>query len=131
MELPDGRSCAVCTDLGYVSEAVSAALTGCDLVLLEANYDKEMLRTGPYPGYLKLRIASEVGHLSNADCAEAAVSLLQSGTTRLILGHLSQHNNLPELAERTVEQRLNAFRRGSDYLLQTAPPETDGRMIGF
>ena len=131
MELPDGRSCAVCTDLGYVSEAVSAALTGCDLVLLEANYDKEMLRTGPYPGYLKLRIASEVGHLSNADCAEAAVSLLQSGTTRLILGHLSQHNNLPELAERTVEQRLNAFRRGSDYLLQSAPPETDGRMIGF
>lgn len=131
MELPDGRSCAVCTDLGYVSDEVAAALMGCDLVLLEANYDKEMLRTGPYPGYLKMRIASEVGHLSNADCADAAELLLRSGTTRLILGHLSRHNNLPELAERTVEQRLADFRRGSDYLMQTALPETDGRMIGF
>ena len=131
MELPDGRTCAVCTDLGYVSEEVSAALAGCDLVLLEANYDKEMHRTGPYPGYLKMRIASEVGHLSNDDCAAAAEMLLQSGTTRLILGHLSQHNNLPALAESTVERALSSFRRGSDYLLQTAPPETDGRMIGF
>ena len=131
MEMPDGRTCAVCTDLGYVSETVAAALSGCDLVLLEANYDREMLRTGPYPGYLKMRIASDVGHLCNTDCANAAEQLLRSGTTRLILGHLSQHNNLPELAERTVAQRLTDFRRGSDYLMQTAPPETDGRMIGF
>lgn len=131
MELPDGRSCAVCTDLGYVSDTVAAALEGCDLVLLEANYDREMLRTGPYPYYLKKRIASEVGHLSNDDCAAAAQMLLCTGTTRLILGHLSQHNNLPELAVSTVAQALADFRRGSDYLMETAPPETDGRMIGF
>ena len=131
MTLPDGRSCAVCTDLGYVSETVAEALKGCDLVLLEANYDKEMLRTGPYPGYLKARIASDCGHLSNNDCAAAAEMLLQSGTTRLILGHLSQHNNLPALAESTVEAALSGFRRGSDYLMQAAAPETDGRMIGF
>ena len=100
-------------------------------MLLEANYDKEMLRTGPYPGYLKARIASDCGHLSNNDCAAAAEMLLQSGTTRLILGHLSQHNNLPALAESTVEAALSGFRRGSDYLMQAAAPETDGRMIGF
>ncbi len=131
MEMPDGRTCAVCTDLGYVSDAVTAGILGCDLVLLEANYDKNMLRTGPYPASLKLRIASEVGHLSNDDCAAAADMLLRNGTTRLILGHISQHNNLPELAERTVEQGLCGFRRGSDYLMQAALPETDGRMIGF
>lgn len=131
METPDRRKCAVCTDLGYVSDAVTAGILGCDLVLLEANYDKDMLRTGPYPASLKLRIASEVGHLSNDDCAAAADMLLKNGTTRLILGHLSQHNNLPELAERAVEQGLSGFQRGRDYLMQAAPPETDGRMIGF
>lgn len=131
LEMPDGRTCAVCTDLGYVSDEAAAGIQGCDLVLLEANYDPKMLRTGPYPASLKLRIASEVGHLSNDDCGDAADMLLRSGTTRLILGHLSQHNNLPELAEHTVEQRLGNFQRGSDYLMQTALPETDGRMIGF
>lgn len=131
MELPDCRSCAVCTDLGYLSEDAVLGIRGCDLVLLEANYDQMMLRRGPYPASLKQRIASKVGHLSNDDCGDAADMLLQSGTTRLILGHLSQHNNLPELAERTVEDRLSKFRRGSDYLMQTALPETDGRMIGF
>ena len=131
MAMPDGRSCAVCTDLGYVSETVAAALKGCDLVLLEANYDEKMLRTGPYPACLKMRIASDVGHLSNDASAAAARSLVETGTTRLILGHLSEHNNLPELAANTVEQALAGYRRGQDYLLQTAAPETDGRMIGF
>lgn len=131
MVMPDGRICAVCTDLGYVSETVSAALNGCDLVLLEANYDVNMLRTGPYPAQLKLRIASQYGHLSNDDSAAAAQALVSDGTTRLILGHLSQHNNLPEIAERTVEQRLGGLVRGRDYLLQAAAPETDGRMISF
>lgn len=131
MVMPDGRICAVCTDLGYVSEPVAAVLKGCDLVLLEANYDPDMLRTGPYPPQLKMRIASQYGHLSNGDSAAAARELVSGGTTRLILGHLSQYNNLPALAERTVEQALSGFVCGRDYLLQTAAPETDGRMIGF
>ncbi len=127
----DGRICAVCTDLGYVPDTVLNMLTGCNLVLLEANYDAEMLRTGPYPLYLKQRIASKVGHLSNDDCGETARRLVETGTARLILGHLSRHNNLPELAEHTVEQKIAGFLRGRDYLMQAAPPETDGRMIGF
>ena len=131
MELPDGRICAVCTDLGYVSETVAAALTGCDLVLLESNYDKNMLRTGPYPAHLKMRIASQVGHLSNDDCAEEASALLRSGTVHFILGHLSQHNNTPALAAQTVEAGLAGFVCGRDYTLRTAAPETDGRMIVF
>ena len=131
MEMPDGRVCAVCTDLGYVSGTVSAALQGCDLVLLEANYDEEMLRTGPYPAPLKKRIASDCGHLSNDAAAAAARELVAGGTTRLILGHLSQHNNLPALAEAAVEQGLGGYVRGRDYLLQTAAPESDGRMVSF
>jgi phosphoribosyl 1,2-cyclic phosphodiesterase len=114
-----------------VTETAAAALTGCDLVLLEANYDVQMLRTGPYPAALKLRIASKNGHLSNDDCADEARILAEQGTAHFVLGHLSQHNNLPELAERTVEQRLAGFVRGRDYTLRAAPPETDGRMIVF
>ena len=131
MEMPDGRTCAVCTDLGFVSEEVAAALSGCNLVLLEANYDKNMLRTGPYPGYLKMRIASQVGHLSNDDSAAEAAALIASGTTHLVLGHLSQHNNTPALAEQTVETGLAGFVRTQDYTLRTAAPESDGRMIVF
>ena len=131
MEMPDGRVCAVCTDLGYVSETVSASLDGCDLVLLEANYDVNMLRTGPYPAQLKMRIASQVGHLSNDDSAAEIRRLAENGTAHFVLGHLSQHNNLPALAERTVEQTLNGLTRGQDYTLRTAAPETDGRMIVF
>ena len=90
-----------------------------------------MLRTGPYPAPLKKRIASDCGHLSNDAAAAAARELVAGGTTRLILGHLSQHNNLPELAEAAVEQGLSGYVRGRDYLLQTAAPESDGRMVSF
>lgn len=131
LEMPDGRKCAVCTDLGYVSDTVENAVKGCDLVLLEANYDEKMLRTGPYPAQVKMRIASEKGHLSNHASAAAAKMLLENGTTRLILGHISQHNNTPALALQTVEAGLAHFIRGSDYLMQAAAPETDGRMISF
>ena len=130
VELPD-RTIGVATDTGKMTGEILRGLAGCDLVLLESNYDEDMLDFGPYPLPLKARIRSEVGHLSNDDCAAAAEMLLRTGTTRLILGHLSQHNNLPELAESAVERALADFRRGSDYLMQTAPPETDGRMIGF
>ncbi|MBR4200975.1 MAG: MBL fold metallo-hydrolase [Oscillospiraceae bacterium] len=131
MTMPDGHCCAVCTDLGFVSETVAAALRGCDLVLLEANYDEKMLRTGPYPAQLKMRIASDVGHLSNNASAAAARELVANGTTRLILGHLSEHNNLPALAAQTVSAGMPEYRCGRDYLLQTAAPETDGRMVSF
>ena len=130
-DLPDGRSCAVCTDLGHVTKAVQHALTGCDLVLLEANYDPQMLQTGHYPPNVKARIASRFGHLSNHDSAAEAARLISSGTTRLILGHLSQENNRPAVAEQAIVSGLAGFVRGSDYLLEIAAPESDGRMIVF
>ncbi len=86
------------TDTGCVTEEMRAALSGADTVLLESNHDEQMLRYGPYPFFLKRRILSERGHLSNAACAAFAAELAAGGTKRIILGHLSQENNTPEKA---------------------------------
>lgn len=86
------------TDIGFVSGEVEAGLWGCDAVILESNHDPEMLHCGPYPYDLKQRIASRRGHLSNPDSAALAAKLFTSGTRALMLAHLSQENNTPELA---------------------------------
>lgn len=129
---PDGKICAVCTDLGHVTEEIDRKLSGCGLVLLESNYDENMLRTGPYPYPLKKRIASPNGHLSNRDSAREVKRLIESGTRRIILGHLSRENNTPAVAERTLEETLGEeIIRNRDYMLTVAPVETDGLSISF
>lgn len=127
----DDKYCAVCTDLGHVTEEVDNALNGCRLVLIEANYDEEMLRTGPYPLYLKERILSANGHLSNADCGRQVRRMVERGTTHIILGHLSQDNNRPQIADRTVESFLGGMTRCRDYLMGVAPVETKGGAVIF
>lgn len=121
----DQRVCAVCTDLGCVTDEVLDGVTGADLVLLESNYDPEMLRRGPYPLPLQKRIQGQYGHLSNGESSELAVHLVEHGTTRLILGHLSPHNNTADLAQRTVLQQLAAhhYSCGREFLLEVALPE--------
>jgi phosphoribosyl 1,2-cyclic phosphodiesterase len=103
----DGVRMAVATDLGYISPNVRAQLKGVDLLLLESNHDLEMLRDGPYPWSVKQRVLSRVGHLSN----EAAADFLENGydgqAAYVILGHLSESNNLPELARVTAERALS------------------------
>jgi phosphoribosyl 1,2-cyclic phosphodiesterase len=98
---------ALATDLGYISPNVKAQLQGLDLLLLESNHDLEMLRDGPYPWSVKQRVLSRVGHLSN----EAAASFLEDGydgqAAYIVLAHLSESNNLPELARVTAERALN------------------------
>lgn len=88
----------VCTDLGEATEEAAQALSGCRAVLLEANHDIDMLKNGPYPAFLKRRILSDHGHLSNEDSAKLARFLAGSGTRRIMLAHLSAENNTPELA---------------------------------
>ncbi len=127
----DDRLCAVCTDLGRVTPEVKQALKGCDMVLLEANYDPEMLRNGDYPQNLKQRITSGYGHLSNQESAETANFLVRNGTTRILLGHLSQENNQPVLAGMAVVNGLKPFRQNIDYLLGIAPVETPGGAVVF
>ena len=84
-----------------------------------------MLRYGPYPASLQERIRGKYGHLSNGDSAGTAEMLIEHGTTRLILGHLSEKNNTMPLAQQTVLEHLQeqGMRRNRDFLLQVASPE--------
>ncbi|MGN0584904.1 MAG: MBL fold metallo-hydrolase [Ruminococcus sp.] len=121
IETPEERVCSVCTDLGHVTDEVHKGVKGSDLVLLESNYDPVMLKNGSYPLCLKARIAGREGHLSNVNCGEEAVRLIDEGTTRLILGHLSEENNTPFLARKTVTEYLDRdHKQGVDYLLYVA-----------
>jgi len=131
METPDGRTFAVATDLGAVTDEVRAALLGTETVLLESNYDPLLLRMGPYPPYLKARIASEHGHLSNDDAASFAAELIEAGTARFFLGHLSRENNNPALAQQTVCGALAqaGARQGADFELAVAPYDCPGRLV--
>jgi phosphoribosyl 1,2-cyclic phosphodiesterase len=102
----EGVRMGFATDLGYISPNVKAQLRNLDLLLLESNHDLEMLRDGPYPWTVKQRVLSRVGHLSN----EAAAGFLEDGydgqAAYVILAHLSESNNLPELARVAAERAL-------------------------
>ena len=102
----EGVRLALATDLGYMPPNVQAQLRRCDLIMLESNHDLEMLRDGPYPWSVKQRVLSRVGHLSN-DAASAFLEQTYDGAaTYLILAHLSESNNLPELARLAAERAL-------------------------
>lgn len=126
---PDLKTITICTDLGNVTENVHQNLCGSDLVLFESNYDELMLQNGKYPYMLKKRIASNRGHLSNKDSAAEIESLLNLGTTRVILGHLSQENNTPVKARDTLLNHLSGFKCGIDYILKIAPVFNEGEVV--
>lgn len=97
---------AVATDLGYVPPNVKASLRRIDVLLLESNHDLEMLRDGPYPWSVKQRVLSRVGHLSNHAAAEFLSRDYDGGAAWIVLGHLSEQNNVPELALLAAEQAI-------------------------
>ncbi len=97
---------AIATDLGYVPPNVKLALKNVDVLLLESNHDLEMLKDGPYPWSVKQRVLSRVGHLSNAATAEFLMRDYDGGAHTIVLGHLSEQNNLPELARLAAEQAI-------------------------
>jgi len=103
----EGVRLAVATDLGYVSPNVKAQLQAVDLLLLESNHDLEMLRDGPYPWSVKQRVLSRVGHLSNDAAATFLEQDYDGQAAYVILAHLSESNNLPELARVTAERALS------------------------
>ena len=103
----EGVRMAVATDLGYISPNVKAQLKGVDLLLLESNHDLEMLRDGPYPWAVKQRVLSRVGHLSNEAAADFLENAYDGNAIYVILGHLSENNNLPELARLCAERALS------------------------
>lgn len=97
------KKVAIATDLGHYSEEVKRNIEDADVVLIESNHDIEMLKFGPYPYPLKRRVLSDYGHLSNDDCGKAIAAMIDGAKRkRVILGHLSETNNYPELAYHTV-----------------------------
>jgi phosphoribosyl 1,2-cyclic phosphodiesterase len=102
----EGIRMALATDLGYMPPNVKAALRRIDVLMLESNHDLEMLRDGPYPWSVKQRVLSRVGHLSNLATAEFLEKDYDGGASWIILGHLSESNNAPELARLAAEQAL-------------------------
>ncbi len=129
--LPDETKISVCTDTGIITQDTLDAVTGSDVILLESNHDKKMLMEGPYPYYLIQRILSDKGHLSNEACAEAAKHFINTGTTRLVLGHLSRDNNTASAAISETSLALGEMGavEGIDYLISVAPPGPGERMV--
>ncbi len=121
----DGKSALIATDMGVMLPEVRAAAQNSDFVVLESNHDIDMLRFGEYPYPLKKRILSDRGHLSNDACAAELAEMVKSGTLRLMLGHLSEHNNTPEIAARTAVAALQkeGMKRNLDFTLDIAPGE--------
>ncbi len=96
----------IITDLGCYNDYTVECLRGMNALLIEANHDANMLQVGPYPYYLKKRIAGDRGHLSNELSGQLLCRLLNDGMQTIILGHLSKENNLPELAYETVRVEI-------------------------
>jgi phosphoribosyl 1,2-cyclic phosphodiesterase len=107
----EGIKVGIATDLGYIPLSVRDHLRGCDVLVMESNHDVEMLRVGPYPWSVKQRVMSRVGHLSNVALADFFTSDYDNGATFVVLAHLSEQNNHPEIARREAEKAL-AMRGG-------------------
>jgi phosphoribosyl 1,2-cyclic phosphodiesterase len=103
----EGMKIGFATDLGYLPASVRDHLRGCDVLVMESNHDLEMLRVGPYPWSVKQRVMSRVGHLSNAALADFFSNDYDNSATFVVLAHLSQENNHPEIARREAERALS------------------------
>ena len=104
----DGLTLGYATDIGYITKGIASSLFGCNSVILESNHDISMLKNGSYPYHLKARIMSDKGHLSNVSCAQFLPYLYEHGTKKVVLAHLSEHNNTPILA---YNENLEAIKK--------------------
>lgn len=101
-----GLKIGLVTDLGYIPDSIRFHLRGTDLLILESNHDLEMLKVGPYPWAIKQRVMGRKGHLSNESVSDFIRDDLDTSTAVLVLGHISEHNNHPELVRLTGAQAL-------------------------
>ena len=124
----EGCTLAVATDLGHLTSEVLQAVLGAQAVVAEANHDEDWLREGPYPYYLKQRILSDRGHLSNEAGAELAARAVEAGARTVVLAHLSAENNTPARAMDAARQRLlqSGVDPERDIALSVAPQKGPG-----
>jgi len=128
-----GVKAGIVVDLGYISNLVVERLRGCDCIVLESNHDLQMLRVGPYPWALKQRVMSRRGHLSNETVARYLANEFDGRARHVVLAHLSQKNNLPELAlesaRRALEER--AMLLCNQTRLEMAGPDAVSRTYSY
>lgn len=126
----EGVTFCLMTDVGHVTEEMQQHISEANYLVLEANYDEEMLRTGPYPQHLKDRISSGSGHLSNRVCAETIANHATPALRHVWLCHLSEENNHPILAQKTVEQILASYGilPGKDFLIDVLKRKTPSQL---
>ncbi len=129
----DGKIFSFLTDLGEITPKAAHYINKANYLILEANYDENMLRTGPYPAYLKERIASENGHMSNTDTANFLADNITEHLQYIWLCHLSKDNNHPELAYKTVELKLKdkGILVGKDVQLVALKRNTPSELYTF
>ncbi len=125
----EGVRIGVVTDLGYIPESIKYHLRRTDLLLLEANHDLDMLKVGPYPWVVKQRVMSRVGHLSNLGMSEYLLRDLDGSTAHLVLGHISEQNNHPEIVRMVATEALE--RRGLKTRLSLAAQRTPTEVFCF
>ena len=106
----EGIKIAIATDLGRLLANVKDNLRACDVLVIESNHDLEMLRNGPYPWSVKQRVGSPTGHLSNEKLAEFFATGYDGHASYIVLAHLSEENNHPELARNAAEKALSGRR---------------------
>lgn len=111
-----GKNIMIATDTGKFTFPIRQALEEADFAIVEANYDHKMLREGPYPESLKRRIASDHGHMCNVDSAREIKNTMSKDNRKIFLGHLSKHNNTPDIARETVSQITGISRLRLDCL---------------
>lgn len=104
----EGKKLVIITDTGYVSDRMKGVISNADVYVFESNHDVEMLRMGRYPWNIKRRILSDVGHVSNEDAALALADVIGDRTKSVYLAHLSQDNNMKDLARMSVQQTLES-----------------------
>lgn len=124
-----GLKFGLAMDLGYLPESVKFHLRGCQLMVLESNHDLDMLKVGPYPWSVKQRVMGRKGHLSNDLVGEFIVNDLDGGAQALILGHLSDHNNHPEIVRLVADAAIQ--RRGIGTRLIVAEPRKQSEVFVF
>jgi phosphoribosyl 1,2-cyclic phosphodiesterase len=124
-----GVKVGIATDLGYIPDSIKYHLRSTDLLLLESNHDIEMLKVGPYPWSVKQRVMGRNGHLSNDVVSDFLSNDLASRTRALILGHLSEHNNHPELVRMSAASALE--RRGLETRLIIAEQNQPSEVFTF
>ncbi|MDX8363569.1 MBL fold metallo-hydrolase [Cytobacillus sp. IB215665] len=127
----EGNKIALITDTGYVSDRMKGIINNADVFVFESNHDVDMLRMGKYPWNIKRRILSDVGHVSNEDAAIAMTEVIGDRTKRIYLAHLSQDNNMKDLARMAVSQTLESkgFIIGDQFSLYDTDPNQPTKLI--